>query len=245
MVPELCEDEVIELLVQIRRNMPRYDSDEEAGMSAEQNAHIIVNAERYYRAMIRPGAASWNIRDHHMTDTLNRLMKFHGRDARAIIWEHNTHIGDARATDMVREGTVNVGQLLNEQHEKDGVFAIGFGSYQGTVIAGREWGDVMRVMNVPPAKNGSWEYLLHQLDAKDRIVFMNDEIKNQLGNKEFDHRAIGVVYHPQFEHLGNYVPSIMPLRYNAFIYLDKTTALYPLHIAPDGQLMPETFPFGL
>jgi erythromycin esterase len=251
-IPSTCEEEVIDLLMQIRKSMSGYNTDPEAVMSAEQNAQVVVNAECYYRAMVRPGPDSWNIRDHHMVDTLERLMKFHGSTAKAIIWEHNTHIGDARATDMVRENTVNVGQLVHEQHEQEGVFAIGFGSYKGTVIAGQEWGDVMRVMNVPEAIPGSWEYLMHQLEptkissrTADRIIFMTEEMKEQIGQKELGHRAIGVVYHPQYEHLGNYVPSLMPYRYEAFIYLDETSALHPLHIKPSGHQIPETFPFGL
>jgi erythromycin esterase-like protein len=244
-VPELCVDEVVELLMQIRKNMPLYNTDPEAVMSAEQNAHVVVNAENYYRAMVRPGSESWNIRDHHMAGTLSRLMQFHGARAKAIVWEHNTHIGDARATDMSANGMVNVGQILNEQHGHEGVYSVGFGSYNGTVIAGSEWGDQMKVMHVPNAVQGSWEYILHQLEARNRIVFMNDELKKVIGKKEFDHRAIGVVYRPQFEHLGNYVPSLMPYRYDAFIYIDKTTALLPLHIEPSGRQIPETFPFGL
>ncbi|MCE9538091.1 MAG: erythromycin esterase family protein [Bacteroidetes bacterium] len=245
MIPSICEEAVIDLLTQVRKNMISYNTDPEAVMSAEQNAHVIVNAERYYRAMVKPGPESWNIRDHHMVDTLNRLIKFHGSESKAIIWEHNTHIGDARATDMVREGTVNVGQLLNEQHKDDGVFSVGFGSFKGTVIAGREWGDVMRIMNLPDAIPDSWEFLLHQLDSKNRIIFMNEEMKKQIGKKEFGHRAIGVVYHPQYEYLGNYVPSLMPHRYDAFVYIDETSALHPLHMKPDGHQMPETFPFGM
>lgn len=245
MVPASCENEVVDLLLEIRNRISSYNTDHEAVFNAEQNALVAVNAEKYYRAMVRPGPDSWNIRDHHMADTLNRLMLFHGRKAKAIVWEHNTHIGDARATDMTREKMINVGQLVNQQHGKDGVFSVGFGSYKGHVVAGHEWGDVMRVLNVPAAKAGSWEFVLNQLDQKDRIVFMTDEMKSLLGNKFFDHRAIGVVYRPEFEHLGNYVPSIMPHRYNAFIYLDQTTALHPLHIKPDGGQMPETFPFGM
>jgi erythromycin esterase len=244
-VPSLCEDEVVELLMQLRKKMPTYGTDHEAAMSAEQNAHVIVNAERYYRAMVRPGAESWNIRDHHMVDTLNRLMNFYGENAKGIVWEHNTHIGDARATDMIREGMVNVGQLVNEQHSQEGVYSIGFGSFKGTVVAGREWGDVMHVMNLPDAKTDSWEYLMHQSGSKKRIVFMNEEMKKQIGKKEFGHRAVGVVYRPKFEYFGNYVPSIMPYRYDAFIFIDETNALHPLHIEPDGNQMPETFPFGL
>ena len=245
MVPDSCEDEVVDLLMQIRKNMPAYNTDHEAVMSTEQNAMVTVNAERYYRAMVRPGPDSWNIRDHHMVDTLNRLINFHGIHSKAIVWEHNTHIGDARATDMASEGMVNVGQLINQQHAHDGVYAVGFGSFKGTVIAGQEWGDEMRVMHMPEAIPGSWEYILHQIEAKNRIVFMNEKMKKQLGEKEFGHRAIGVVYRPQFEHLGNYVPSLLPHRYDAFIYLDETSALHPLQIKPNGHQMPETFPFGV
>lgn len=245
MVPKLCEEEVIDLLIQVRKNMATYNTDPEAVMSAEQNASVIANAEHYYRAMVRPGPESWNIRDHHMVDTLERIMKFHGENAKAIIWEHNTHIGDARATDMASEGMVNVGQLVNEEHKHKGVFSVGFGSYKGTVIAGHAWGELMQEMDVPEAMPGSWENALHQLGSKNRIVFMNEKMREKIGNKKFGHRAIGVVYQPHYEHYGNYVPSLMPYRYDAFIYLDETTALHPLHIKPDGHQIPETFPFGM
>lgn len=242
-VPASCENEVIELLLNIRKKMEQYDHDPEAALSTEQNALIAVNAERYYRAVIHGGAESWNIRDHHMVDTLDRLMEYHGKDAKAIVWEHNTHIGDARATDMRDEDMVNVGQLVNETHEDDGVFSVGFGSYEGTVIAGKSWGDTMRRMEVPKAKEGSWEYILHQADAKDRLIIMNENLQ-RLSSKKIGHRAIGVVYHPHWEY-GNYAPSILPKRYNAFIFIDKTKALHPMHIKPDGHEMPETFPFGV
>lgn len=243
MVPSVCEDEVVDLLRQIRQKMPSYNSDEEAVMSAEQNAQVVVNAERYYRAMVRASHASWNIRDHHMTDTLERLMEFYGPESKAIVWEHNTHVGDARATDM--EGMVNVGQLVRQAYGSHDTFIVGFGSYRGTVVAGRDWGDRMRVMPVPEAMTDSWEHIVHQLDSQDRIIFMDDGLRRELEGRIFGHRAIGVVYHPQYERPGNYVPSQMTERYDAFIYLDKTRALHPLHIHPDGGQIPETFPFGV
>jgi erythromycin esterase-like protein len=243
MIPDSCEDEVVHLLKDIRKNMPLYNSDREAVMCAEQNAHVILNAERYYRAMVRAGHTSWNIRDRHMVDTLNRLMDFHGSQAKAIIWEHNTHVGDARATDM--DGMYNVGQLVRQEYGLHDVYIVGFGSHMGTVIAGHNWGEQMRVMHMPEAVAGSWEYILHQMGAKDRIIFMEKQLKKELEGKAFDHRAIGVVYHPQYERPGNYVPSIMTERYDAFIYLDETSALRPIHILPDGHQIPETYPFGV
>jgi erythromycin esterase-like protein len=243
-VPASCEAEVVDLLLEIRNKMQQYNTDPEAVLNVERNAMIAVNAEKYYRAMIKGGPFSWNIRDHHMVDTLNKLMDFHGLHAKAIVWEHNTHIGDARATDMRLDGMVNVGQLVNEMHYHDGVFAVGFGSYRGSVIAGRQWNDVMRKMAVPPAVANSWEYIMHNAGATDRLMLMNQYVKEVLGKKEFGHRAIGVVYNPQRE-FGNYVPSIMPMRYDAFIFFDETRALHPLHIEPGGHQMPETYPFGM
>lgn len=245
MIPVLCEKEVVDLLSKIRKNMPVYNTDKEAVMSVGQNAQVILNAERYYRKMIKAGPDSWNIRDLHMTQTLDTLMDFHGPSAKGIIWEHNTHIGDARTTDMAKEGMINLGQVVKQNHPEEEVYTIGFGSYQGDVIAGRSWNDVIQTMKVPEAMKGSWEYELHQLDAKDRIVFMTEEMKQQLGERHFGHRAIGVVYRPKYEFMGNYVPSIMPNRYDAFVYLDTTTALHPLHIKPDGHQLPETYPFGV
>ncbi len=243
LAPASCENEVVELLGEILRKMENYNSDPEAVMSTEQNAFVAVNAERYYRTMIQSGPRSWNIRDRHMVETLNRLMDHHGPKAKAIVWEHNTHIGDARATDMRREGMVNVGQLVREDHPEKAVFTVGFGAYQGRVIAGRHWGDVMRDLHMPPARTGSWEHLMHQAGEKDLLLLMSPEIQMVLGNKTFGHRAIGVVYHPDRE-AGNYVPSIIPNRYDAFIFLNESKALHPLHIEPDGHQMPETYPFG-
>lgn len=241
-VPASCEREVIELLLNIRQKVQHYDHDPEAALSTEQNALIAVHAERYYRAMIQGGPDSWNIRDHHMVDTLERLMRHHGPAAKAIVWEHNTHIGDARYTDMHAEGMVNVGQLVRERHANDGVFAVGFGSYRGSVIAGRHWGDPMQRMVVPEAQEGSWEYMLHAAGGN-RLMIMDDTLKESI-SQEIGHRAIGVVYNPKWE-FGNYVPSVVPRRYDAFVFIDETKGLHPLHIRPNGHEMPETYPFGV
>jgi erythromycin esterase len=245
-VPELCEKEVVDLLHEIRRKIISYNSDYENVFSTEQNALIAVEAEKYYRAMVRGGAASWNIRDRHMVSTLNNLMHFHGPEAKVIVWEHNTHIGDARATDMAGEGMVNVGQLVTEEHANEGVTLVGFGSYRGSVIAGRQWGDEMQKIVVPPACKGSWEHLLHHTGgAKNKLVMLNKLRSEKEMAVPVGHRAIGVVYNPEHEQYGNYVPSIMPMRYDAFIFIDETKALHPLHIKPNGHLVPETYPFGM
>jgi erythromycin esterase-like protein len=229
---EDCEEEVVQLLNALQteraeRGQDVHESEEK--LSAELNAMVATNAEQYYRAMVRGGPQSWNIRDRHMVAALERILEFHGTNAKAIVWEHNTHIGDARYTDMVDDGMVNVGQLMRESHSPQEVYAVGFGSYEGEVIAARAWGDPWEVMPVPPAEEGSWEHQLHQVSATDRYLLF-DDTNRVVYDPVIGHRAIGVVYHPERE-WGNYVPTSVSRRYDAFIYLDKTKAVQPLHQA--------------
>ena len=246
LVPELCEKEVIHLLTEIRSKIESYNSDAENVMSTEQNAYITRNAEKYYRAMIKRGPGSWNIRDRHMVSTLERLMKYHGNDAKTIVWEHNTHIGDARATDMASDGMINVGQLVREQYSKDGVVAVGFGSYKGSVIAGKNWGDAKRKIKVPEAEEGSWENTFHHAcNGQNRLLLFDKINEEECLSSRIGHRAIGVVYNPEHERFGNYVQTILPKRYDAIIFIDETSALHPIQIEPDGNQIPETYPFGV
>jgi erythromycin esterase-like protein len=254
LVPTSCEDEAVSMLGALRSKARTYREDgRDAYFDAEQNALVARDAERYYRTMVRGGPTSWNVRDHHMVDTLDRLMDHHGRSARAIVWEHNTHIGDARFTDMRRAGMVNVGQLVREAHgerpdERDGVMLVGFGSHRGTVIAGDEWGAPMRRMRVPAGRQGSWEDLLHRASARDKLlIFDGSDDAGILGlGQPLEHRAIGVVYDPDAERWGNYVPTIVPRRYDAFIYVDQSKALDPLHLPVHvGGDEPETYPSGM
>jgi len=239
-----CRDEVIALLKEIRLKAQYLDGDREAGFNTEQNALIAVNAERYYRSMIGFDNESWNIRDRHMMETLERLLQFHGPSSKGIVWEHNTHIGDARATDMARSGMVNIGHLAREKYGKENVYLVGFGSYEGTVMAGQQWGAPMEEMEMPPAREGSIEYVLHNDPGHNCYLLFNEEPGN-LFQSAIRHRAIGVVYDPARERMGNYVPSVLSKRYDAFIYLDQTKALHPLHLHPHDEKIPETYPFGV
>jgi erythromycin esterase-like protein len=246
-VPETCEQEVVNLLQEIRRQAPRYEHDgREDHFNAEQNALVIRNAEHYYRTMVRGDASSWNLRDGHMVETLNRLMAHHGPDAKAIVWEHNTHVGDARYTDMADDGMFNVGQLVRQQHLDQGVMLVGFSSYRGTVIAGDSWGAPMRKMPVPPGRPGSWEEALHDAVGVNSLLLFDGISEDSPLMEARGHRAIGVVYRPQMEAYGNYVPTILPRRYDALLYLDETRALHPLHVpASFEHEVPETYPTGV
>jgi erythromycin esterase-like protein len=246
LVPTSCEDEAVAVLSALRAKSVSYKEDGKEGFfDAEQNALVARNAERYYRAMVRGGPQSWNVRDHHMVETLNRLVAHHGPTCKAVVWEHNTHIGDARFTDMARHGMVNVGQLVRREHAEDGVVLVGFGTHRGTVIAGHEWGAPMERMRVPAARPKSFEAEMEAAGVGDSVLLFEHGVLPEL-EEPIGHRAIGVVYDPDHERWGNYVPTVMTGRYDAFIYIEETRALDPLHmpVEVDG-LVPETYPSGM
>ncbi len=245
-VPASCEDEVVHLLQELQRQTPSPNGDAEDHFVAEQNALVVKNAEAYYRAMVRGDAESWNLRDEHMAQTLDRLLKHHGPQARAIVWEHNTHIGDARFTDMAEDGMFNLFQLARERHGREGVVLVGFSGYQGRVIAGRAWDAPMERLRVPPARRGSWEDVLHQAAGRDSLLLFNESTATDETLQVRGHRAIGVVYQPEYERLGNYVPTMLPQRYDALLYFENTDALHPLHLQPaEDAEVPETYPSGV
>lgn len=276
-VPQNCEDEIIELLASMKSKREVYSKDhhhnkEEEYFNAEQNAITARDAEQYYRTMIRGDVNSWNLRDNHMMDTLERLINFHQdqnnntykNKPKAIVWAHNTHIGDARFTDMNQSGMINLGQLVREKKGVDNTVLVGFSTYSGTVIAAKEWGQKMEIMNVPPAIEGSWDNILHNIDYKlydkkqvDKMIIFSknaeipeiERLDNDNVSKGYDknrgQRAIGVVYNPVHERYGNYVPTSLSSRYDVLLFIDDTTALSPLRIEPsEDKDLPETFPTG-
>jgi erythromycin esterase-like protein len=193
--------------------------------------------------MARDDADSWNVRDRHMAETLDRLMRLHGPNAKAIVWAHNTHVGDARYTDMAQEGMVNLGQLVRESHADAGTYIVGFGTYQGEVIAGKRWDAPYERMPVPQAPKNSWDELLHAVSPENKIVLLNQlrsapELASARGQ-----RAIGVVYNPARES-GNYVPTVLAERYDGFIFIDKTRALHPLDVTVGGRKAHDEAPVG-
>ncbi|WML44005.1 erythromycin esterase family protein [Neobacillus sp. PS3-40] len=226
---EGCKDEVTKLLTEICLNKNKYLDTEESKLELEVNAIITANAENYYRTMVVHDNESWNMRDRHMVEVINKISAYLGENSKGIIWEHNTHVGDARATNMADEGIVNVGQLLRKQEGQENIFIVGFGTHRGTVIAADKWGANFERMITPPAQEGSIEDMMHKAGSHDKILIFNE--KNQhIFSQRIGHRAIGVVYNPQYEHYGNYVPSSMAERYDAFIYINSTNALTPIEV---------------
>jgi erythromycin esterase len=246
LVPSGCESEVVDLLKELRAGVstdggpPR-----DARFNAEQNALSAAGAEAYYRAMVRGGPESWNVRDRHMVATLDRLVDHHGDGAKAVVWEHNTHVGDARWTDMADAGMVNVGQLVREAHAQEGVVLVGFGSHRGTVVASDHWGGSTQRMTLPPAREGTTEALLHdELGDGSAALFVFGDDPPDWAADSRGHRAVGVVYNPRAERWGNYVPTVLGRRYDAFCWFDQTSGLTPLAgVSAEGGEM-EAWPSG-
>lgn len=241
LVPMSCETEVVDLLAAVRR---RALTDGDEAFDALQNAAVAAEAEKYYRAMVRTDRGSWNIRDRHMADTVERLGAHLGPDARGVVWAHNTHVGDARATTMRESGLLNVGQLLRERHGRDDVLLVGMASYVGEVTAAQQWGAPEERMPVPVARATSHEDLLHRALGEPAVIDFGVDRDRPWLRHGAGHRAVGVVYDPAGE-AGNYVPTVMGGRYDALLWFEDTRALRPLHHEPEPEETEfETAPSG-
>ncbi len=250
-----CEDEVVSQLTELRRAAPRYLSHdgrvaEDDLFFAEQNARVVQNAEEYYRAMFRGSILSWNLRDQHMAETLHALRAHLNRrvgKAKLIVWEHNSHLGDARATEMGQRGEFNVGQLVRERYGRDAVL-IGFTTHHGTVTAATDWDEPAERKRVQPGLPGSYEALFHQLDAPRIFLNLRDDaaLARALRRARLE-RAIGVIYRPETERVSHYFHAALPQQFDAVLHFDETRAVEPLERTPHWQAEepPETYPTGV
>ena len=190
-----------------------------------QNTIVVHNAEKFYRESVTSkGHVSWNSRVHHMHGTVNDLLNLYGENSKGIVWAHNTHIGDAEYTSMRNTGEQNIGQLTREKLGNDNVFLIGFTSFEGKVMAGSSWGAPMKEMTIPPAISKSIEYKLNQIDYERFYLIFDEEDRKEENLKVLGNRAVGVVYNPRRDK-NQFVPTIIPLRYDALFFFKKTTAL--------------------
>ena len=243
-VPEGCKTQVMKALTEILESKL---SDGDEVFAIEQNARIVRNAENYYRAMISHNDDSWNVRDRHMLETLDLLLRHYGPDAKGIVWAHNTHIGDYRATDMAIRGNVNIGGLAREKYGEEAVALVGFSTYSGSVIASSHWDGPIEVMPVPVGIPGSLESAFHATTRELEGSTLFADLRGLEGGpllEAIGHRAIGVVYDPHRERWGNYVTTIPAKRYDAMIFCDETHALAPLNVKFMREKIPETFPYG-
>jgi len=250
-----CENEVIAQLVELHTSSAKYATMDGRMAAddlffAEQNARIVLNAERYYRAMFGTRAASWNMRDQHMAATLDSLVAFleyDHRQPKIVVWAHNSHLGDARATEMASRGELNVGQLMRERWGATAVL-VGFSTNSGTVTAASDWDMPAERKLVRPAMEGSYEALLHKLEIRNFFLGLrgNDEAILGLRQPRLE-RAIGVIYRPETERMSHYFHARLPHQFDAILHYDVTRAVEPLErtgLWERGEL-PETYPSAL
>ena len=243
-----CEAGVLAMLRELLNKRLDYEQrDGESVFDAEQNARLVASAERYYRIMYYGGAESWNLRDQHMFETLERLLAWRGRDSKAIVWAHNSHIGNAAATEMglVRD-ELNIGQLCRERFGGEAAL-IGFGTDRGTVAAATDWDGEMEIKQVRPAHRDSYERLCRDSGVGEFLIDLrpgqNDELREGLSYPRLE-RAIGVIYRPETELASHYFDASLPSQFDAYVWFDETRAVTPLPVKP-RQGVPETYPFGV
>lgn len=242
-----CEKDVIATLQDLlKRRLDYSKADGQRYFDAEQNARLVTNAERYYRTMYYAENNSWNQRDQHMFETLQAVLAFRGPQAKAVIWEHNSHIGDARATEMSARGEFNIGQLVRQKYG-DAAYLIGFGTDHGTVAAASEWGGPMEVKQVRAAHMDSYERVCHEVRTDNFLLPLRkpmQEITRKRLMAERLERAIGVIYRPDTELQSHYFYASLPRQFDEYIWFDETRAVAPLS-REITRGMPDTFPFGL
>ncbi len=250
-----CEREVIEQLIDLQRRASDYARRDgriaaDDFFYAEQNARLVRNAEEYYRAMFRGRVASWNLRDRHMAETLDALAEHlsqHDRRAKIVLWAHNSHLGDARATQMGRRGELNVGQLIRERYGRECVL-IGFTTYSGTVTAASEWGGRAERKRVRPALPESYEAMFHAVGAPRFLLRLRDggQVSHALAEPMLE-RAIGVIYLPESELASHYFYASLARQFDAILHFDQTRAVEPLERTSEWAIgePAETFPSGM
>lgn len=255
-----CEDEVVAQLVSLRRQAAEYAQRdgwlaEDELFCAEQNAVVVRDAEEYYQQMYRADVSSWNLRDRHMAATLDALLDHfdrRGGRTKVVVWEHNSHIGDARATGMSTRGELNVGQLARQRYGEHAVALIGLTTYDGEVTAATDWGQPARRRTVRPGLPESYEHLLHEVvderlaPARFWMPMTDPDAAAVLAEPRLE-RAIGVVYRPQTERASHYFPARLDRQFDVVIHIDRTSALQPLDdiAAWDPLEPPETYPTGI
>ncbi|MDH5304649.1 MAG: erythromycin esterase family protein, partial [Gammaproteobacteria bacterium] len=242
-----CEADVVRMLVELSARHRDYAlHDGERFLDAEQNARLVANAERYYRVMYYGSRESWNLRDSYMFETLKTLRKFHWPNNKAIIWAHNSHVGDAAATDMSRRGEFNIGHLCRKEYGTR-AYSIGFGTDSGTVAAASDWDGPMQIMTVQPSQPNSYERLCHDtgLDAF-MLAFRHarsEALLQRLSEARLE-RAIGVIYRPDSELASHYFHAVLPKQFDEYIWFDRTRAVQPFAVA-ELEGVPDTYPFGV
>jgi erythromycin esterase-like protein len=242
-----CEDQVVQQLRDLLERRLDYEAqDGDEFLDAAQNARLVKSAERYCRIMYYGGAESWNLRDTHMFETLEHLLEAKGPDAKALVWAHNSHIGDARAPEMdALRDEINIGQLCRETFGDDAAL-IGFGTHKGTVAAATDWGGDMEVKEMRPSRGDSFERVCHDVDVPQFLLDLRreDAVRRRLTEQRLE-RFIGVIYRPETELQSHNAAASLAQQFDAWVWFDETRAITPLDTDKTREGVPDTYPFGL
>ena len=240
-----CAEDVVSVIEDVlTERFATIGASDRALFDALQNARVVAGSEAYYRAMYEGSTASWNLRDRHMFDTLQAVFRARGPGAKAVVWAHNSHVGDARATAMGERGEINIGQLCREEYGRDAVL-VGFGTDRGTVTAAHEWGGEMQTMTVLPSIPESWGALMRQ--PRPQRFFLDLRQPPDLAaalEPSRPERFIGVIYRPATELISHYAEAALSRQFDAYLWFEETRAVEPLP-AVEIEAMPETYPFAL
>lgn len=242
-----CEPAVLDVLNYLQARQSEYaEQDRERFFDALQNARLVASAEAYYRAMYDDSQNTWNLRDTYMFETFEELLAYHGEGSRAVVWAHNSHIGDARATERYHYGELNIGQLCRERFGDD-VYLIGFGTHSGTVAAASDWDEPMEIKTLRPALADSYERLCHATGHAGFLLPLGQgadpEVRHGLSKTRLG-RAIGVIYRPETERASHYSEAQLPRQFDEYIWVDHSSAVTTLD-SRELKGMPDTYPFGL
>jgi erythromycin esterase-like protein len=245
-----CEQPVVEQLnAMLAEQLAGLIKDDEAFFNATQNATVVQAAEQYYRAIYRGTSASWNLRDRHMFDTLRALLKHRGPEAKAVVWAHNSHIGNAAATEMGWEGQFNIGQLCRTAYGRD-VVLIGMSTDRGQVAAADDWDGDMRIKDVRPSRADSWEHQFLEAGVAASLTDWRDPLRDDLRqalSTPLLERAIGVIYRPESERSSHYFKAVLAEQFDAMVWIEQTQAVTAIPLPSSQSVEPEDdmFPFGV
>jgi len=257
-----CQAQVVKQLIDMQKRYAEefekksFHTSEDGIFYAKENALVVKDAEEYYRCMFTEN--TWNLRDKHMVQTLQDLLEHLSKcfpfvQQKAVIWAHNSHLGDAGATDSSRRGETNIGQLVRKEFGLKNTFNVGFTTYTGTVTCASNWDEPATKKKVNPAMSNSYENLFHTVEipkfclvlrTNEQAVLVDTDLVKELKNKRLE-RAIGVIYRPDTERQSHYFYACLPEQFDAIIHIDKTTALKPLDKREEIEVEPDTFPFGV
>lgn len=244
LVPNERREAIVKLLTDQLHKQIKYSHDPEYNFCGQLFSQAGYNADNYYKALLSGDVAAWNTREKHMVDTLEGLLRYHGKDAKVVVWAHNMHVADERSSAMGHRGLQGLRNLIQARMPERKVFSVGFGAYKGQVITANAWGGDMKKEQLALATTDSWEAYAHEASTANKLILTDELDINQPEAIAVKNRAIGTLYRADTER-NQYITGMLPKMYDAFIFHENVHAAYPLHMPGKGAEIPDNYPFGV